>query len=200
MFVTTLGAKELEAMLSLAWVKRASRWAAGGLGFSLFLILGPLHLREPWDFAPYFGVYISGVVFLLRAYSLPAKQWWKKLIKILVVLLMAALLMLLTFVISLALSLMSTPGRVRDIDCGPALECRVYSRGAFGTYWQDLVQRERYLGFIFVETPLKQFDREVVNTLRFDAQAQSLMLEVEEYGLPPRTVTIALPLPARAAR
>ena len=187
-------------MLRLAWLKRASRWACAGLLFSLFLILGPLHLLEPWNFVPYLGGYVSGVVLLLRAYTVPAQQWWKKLIKILVVVLMGLSVAVLTFVIPLTMSLQSTPSAVRDIDCGPSLECRVYSRGAFGSYWQSLVQRQRYLGFIYVETRLTQFDREVVNTLSFDAQAQALMLEVQEYGQVPRTVEIALPLPARAGR
>ncbi|MCV2359364.1 hypothetical protein LNV08_10305 [Paucibacter sp. TC2R-5] len=200
MFVTSLGAKDLEAMPRLAWLKKGSRWAGALLLLSLFLILGPLHLKEPWNFVSYFGAYFSGVVLLLRVYTLPAKQWWTKLIKILVLLLMGLILLVLTFVIPLSLSLMATPGRIQDIDCGPSLECRVYHRGAFGKYWQDLVQRQRYLGFIYVETPLTQFDREVVNSLRFDAQAQGLILEVEEYGQAPRTVNIALPLPARAVQ
>ncbi|MCV2356073.1 hypothetical protein LNV09_18175 [Paucibacter sp. B2R-40] len=142
---------------------------------------------------PHFALITSAAVLLLRAYTVPAKQWWKKLIKVLVVLLIALSLAALSFGILMTTSLQLSAKTTQDIDCGPSLECRVYSRGNFGNYWQDLVQRQRYLGFIYVETPLTQFDREVVKTMRFDAQAQGLILEVEEYGQAPRTVKIALP-------
>ncbi len=187
-------------MQRLAWLKRFSLWASVVFVLSVALILGPLHLLEPLNLLPHFALIISGGFLLFGLFAVPASQWWKKLIKLTLLLLMALSLGLLTLVILLTTYLQLSTTTTRDIDCGPSLECRVYSRGNFGNYWQDLVQRQRYLGFIYVETPLTQFDREVVNTLRFDAQSQGLILEVEEYGQAPRTVNIALPLPASAAQ
>ena len=40
---------------------------------------------------------------------------------------------------------------------------------------------------------MKQFDRELVKTMHFDAENKRLLVEVEEHGLPAKTVAIALP-------
>ena len=71
----------------------------------------------------------------------------------------------------------------------------MYNRGAFGTYWQDLVLRQHYFGVYYLETPLRQFNREVLSRLSYEPERCLLSAEVQAYGEDAQTVEIVLSKP-----
>ncbi|WP_422043007.1 hypothetical protein [Roseateles sp.] len=118
-----------------------------------------------------------------------------KLLKILALALNSLLLLVLSLAIPIMLIAKLTARDDINVACGPDRACYAYSRGAFGTYWQDLVLRQHYFGVYYFETPLRQFNREVLNQLSYEPQSCRLLAEVQVYGEPAQTVAIKLPEP-----
>lgn len=179
---------------ALKWVPAGPGAVAWGLaGVSLFMILGPLSLQEPFHLTPYLLLFVCSILMFLRVRVAAAQRGWNKLLSGLLLAGLSLQLIVLMLLIAVLLLLEGLRPEARRVDCGAPLECRVQHQGAFGSYWQILSVRHRYLGLFYTETALTQFDREVVNAMRFDPTRQRVILEVQEYGKPPRTVDFALP-------